>query len=290
MTQEDIEKILFRCGFFLKSLEIWDRCYSSILLSVQAYCPNLEKLVVQFDAWNGEQLASIFSNMKNLQHIKFDLGGRFNYLSTPYYFADELIKGISLINSLTHVEIDHRTNIKNSFFSLLNLENLKYLDVQQLDHVNDKFLFGLSINCKKLQDLNISGCKKVTNSGLEKLAKLEFLTNLRIKFLPHIKDTIFSEFRNLKNVSCVGCANVNDVSIHKLLKSSRNLERLYLRETPITVNTLLFANGFTRYRTNNIVLILIVNKSLYHLFKKMCKKPSKFINISYELHIEDFFF
>ncbi|XP_044006418.1 uncharacterized protein LOC122851305 [Aphidius gifuensis] len=204
MTQEDIEQILFRCGYFLKSLEIWDRCYSSILLSVQAYCPNLEKLVVQFDAWNGEQLASIFSNMKNLQHIKFDLGGRFNYLSTPYYFADELIKGISLINSLTHVEIDHH--------------------------------------------LNISGCKKVTNSGLEKLAKLEFLTNLRIKFLPHIKDTIFSEFRNLKNVSCVGCANVNDISIHKLLKSSRNLERLYLRETPITVNTLLFANGFTRYQ------------------------------------------
>lgn len=290
LTQGDIEQVLIRCGYFLTTLEIWDKCYSSVMLSIRENCPNLNKLIVQFDAWNSEHLVGAFSTMKNLQKIKFDLGGRFNYLSTPYYFADQLIREISLVKSLRHVEIDHRTNLKNSIDCLLNLRNLEYLDVQQLDQVDDKFLAGLSRCCKNIQDLNISGCKKVTDLGLCEIAKLKYLTNLRIKFIPHIKDTLLGEFKNLKNISCVGCGSINDISIKKLLQNSKNLERLYLRETSITVDTLVFANGLTRYRTNNIILNLFVNRSLINAFEKMKKKPSKFINISCELDMQDFFF
>lgn len=174
-----------------------------------------------------------------------------------------LISGLSSTNSLRSLKLDHCANLTKTDFELVcskipyieelsvaeyfpnlsgtaldaikQLGNLRKLDVNLNELVDDRLVILISTNCKKLEILDISGCrgtssmKGVTDVGIAAIAQNTNIIDLSMSYLDGVSDeALFSlaEAGKLKRLHCLGCPGITDNGSSRLISLCLELELL----------------------------------------------------------------
>ncbi|KAF7994336.1 hypothetical protein HCN44_003808 [Aphidius gifuensis] len=255
--QNDVEKIILRCGSKLTFLNINKLCESSIIYVIKKYCINLKNLILHLDNYDEQDFVNAFKHMANLQsiEIKFkDLVPKTLPISSP-----RLLQSVNKDNIeniiVSSFWIDSSRTIyypAPSFEKFGNLRFLKitacYLDKDSLEDIS---------KCKKLINLELIRCKISENnlfiSQLPNLKSLQliqsgcniddFLIDLRYesRYLEHLDIggttsvsskalSVLSKFRRLKYLDIGLVKNVDDNLIIKISNECKNLKYLNIRE------------------------------------------------------------
>ncbi|KAK0072281.1 hypothetical protein PV326_000220 [Microctonus aethiopoides] len=190
-------------------------------------------------------------NMKNLWKLEF----------TGFSFKADKLKLIVCNESITYL------SLKNCYFEkcinlIENFRGLKYLNLSNVDAVDDTFLIKLAANCTELEELNIENCTDVTNDGINAVFKLKKLTTLIINDLDEVTDTVLSKFVALKVLHCKNCNFVRDFGAIELLQNAPYLEEINLCGTSVSTSLLDIAHNVAISRANAIPLKIIVSSTL----------------------------
>ncbi|KAJ9598473.1 hypothetical protein L9F63_010842, partial [Diploptera punctata] len=149
------------------------------------------------------------------------------------------------------------------------LKDLIRLNLQLNPSVNDQVMETIAQNCKKLQELNITGCsvhswdnKTLTNVGVKCLALLPNLIELKMSYLACVTDESLEAIAskcNLRRLVCRGCPTFTDVGCTRILSSCNELQLFDFSGCDLVSNiTLQAALDAVKLRTNNIKLKLVV--------------------------------
>lgn len=134
------------------------------------------------------------------------------------------------------LQIPFCNGVKASSLNYLffNSPNLEVVDLSNCCQVNNRVIKCIISNCKKLRELNICGCKLVTDSAFytELFSPVEScMTNLRVLNIcgcSQIVDlqSIIKHTRDLEvlNISC--CRNITISTLEDILQSCANLKEL----------------------------------------------------------------
>ncbi|XP_044005671.1 F-box/LRR-repeat protein 2-like [Aphidius gifuensis] len=261
LTQSFLEKILLRCGVYLKELALSRVCNSSIFPIVGEHCKNLTRLEFVFDETSKkltkEEIIAISKNCKKLKHLeipccKVTSTDREERLSCPF-FLDDLSK----------------------------LQYLEYLDLSCIKILQDSTIIMIADKCEHLKYLNIEGPNKLTDIGFNALTSLENLQELTIDGNMTITNNFVKKFKGLRVLNCRGCPNLTDANIIQVIKNCPDLEQLDLSFSDnITLDAIIAADLATKNRINEIVLhIHISNWTLYEASKS--KIESQWLLVEY---------
>ncbi|KAF7997256.1 hypothetical protein HCN44_005533 [Aphidius gifuensis] len=208
LTQSYLQKILLRCGNYLKELSFSDVCDSSIMSIVGDHCKNLTTLECKFDdkslIYNADHIVQAFTQLDKLKCIKIVLND---------IIINKTINLLEIINSLPeeineiHILYKYWYDERAVLFTLKKFKNLQsltlhgfYVDVLILQeiaeattlahlniHLNDKQrefpLFDKLVNLEYI---------KIKSENEEDIEEREVSTK--------IVNTIFCKCKNLKHL------------------------------------------------------------------------------------------
>ncbi|GLG95629.1 uncharacterized protein GBIM_02572 [Gryllus bimaculatus] len=261
------------------------------LRSLFQKCPNLESVVLSHNnQLTGKCLAGFRS--EKLCELVLD---HCNNLRSRF-----LADGLRRMKKLTHLSVNSCINLTSSdiveileslpqlqylsigkYFPLLNstalrsLQHLKDLVSLNLQHnpaVTDSVVEVISLNCLKLEKLNITGCSVIqssspaehaslTNAGFRWLARLPQLVDLNMSYLAVVTDEALDAVADrgkLKRLECRGCPTFTDAGCMRVVALCGDLERFDFsgcdHVTNLTIETALEA---VKERTNNVKLTII---------------------------------
>lgn len=196
--------------------------------------PNLKTLILgedQLDPGDGSWLHIVADHCHNLHHLQCDLRDASN----------ETIAQLSRISHLRHVNLSctnclHDDNLEH--FAALG--NLEYLDltngcnisdmgvVAHLAHLRNLRVLALSYcdissislrhfsSMVLLQELHLTGCRKVGDNGLAAISSLSRMKTLSLGHCKHITDTgllHISSLRCLENLDIEKCVRITDAGM-----------------------------------------------------------------------------
>ncbi|KAF7992150.1 hypothetical protein HCN44_001475 [Aphidius gifuensis] len=176
---------------------------------------------------------------------------------------DEFIACISddMKKFITKIDLSKSQAISSkSLVEISSYNKLEILDISNVKNVNDKFITEVATNCKKLMNLYIESCYKISRSALNEIAELKNIRTLCLVDMKNVGDDLFNNLHLLQVLRCTWCPNVTDVGIMRVITNAPNLERLMICHTGITSKTLVYAADETKKRTNKIVLRLTADK------------------------------
>ncbi|XP_044001255.1 SCF E3 ubiquitin ligase complex F-box protein grrA-like [Aphidius gifuensis] len=246
LTQSYLEKILLRCGKYLKELSLSDVCDFSIMPFVGDHCKNLTSL----------ELSSIDDEL----------------LSSPC-----VLDKLSTLQCLEHLYLCYVVNLKDSTITAIanNCKNLKSLDVRGCTGLTETALVAFTNleNLEKLDNLkslDIGKCRAITKTGLDALTKLENLQRLDVSYLNTITDSFLIKLKGLKTLNCNVSKEFTDAGIIQFIKNNPDLEKICVRGIDnITTDMVIAADQATKNRTNGIVLHIICGPLLIEYSKSL---------------------
>ncbi|XP_044001514.1 uncharacterized protein LOC122847729 [Aphidius gifuensis] len=207
LTQSYLEKILLRCGKYLKELSLSDVCDSSIMPFVGDHCKNLTTLECKFDdnflIDNADHFVQAFTQLDKLKCINMLLN---------YTTKNKTIDLFEIINSLpeeiNEIHILNKcwwNDKRAALFTLKKFKNLQKLTLHGL--CLDKLILQEISEATTLVHLNIELYDKHIEFPLfDKLVNLEYI-EIEVetededkKVFTKVVNTIFCKCKNLKHL------------------------------------------------------------------------------------------
>lgn len=151
-------------------------------------------------------------------------------------FRDLLEKMCRKLPDFIELRLAHSIFLSDSIYLLSNFVHVERIDLCGVSQVTDNLLNDLSLNCKKINSLDISGCLNVTDQGIQKLTRLKSLEILGINNLPKISGLYFNYFTTLKKLYCQQCPGLTDNSVKMILDNSLEIKVLSAKSPLISKN------------------------------------------------------
>ncbi|XP_044001409.1 uncharacterized protein LOC122847662 [Aphidius gifuensis] len=235
LTQSYLEKILLRCGKYLKELYLSDIFDSRIMPFVGDHCKNLTTLECEFNdnflINNADHFVQAFTQLNKLKCIEMLLN---------HTTEIQVINLFQIINSLPEeiheIHILNRCwwpdNTRAVFFTLKKFKNLQKLT--WIGYYVDEFLLQEIAEATTLVHLKIQLYAITTEFPLfDKLVNLEYIQieiggrNLFKEVSTKALDTIFCKCKNLKHLDIASDFDLAKIPLEKW-KNLKNLEYLTL--------------------------------------------------------------
>ncbi|EFN77352.1 Putative RNA-binding protein EEED8.10 [Harpegnathos saltator] len=197
-------------------------------------------------------LSTALARLKNLECLK---------LLNCCHIGEKIMEAISdHCKSLTDLRICGRAGwLYNMNIQFTNLVNLRRLEITHFFALSNEQLINVALNCPQITHLDISGCDKVTDTGIIAIAGLSKLEYLYINFLTNITNHSLKNLVNLKIFECHSCPLITDHGVCKILVSSPQLQLLDLSQCcNITNATYEVAKRICDSRTNNVILKMFI--------------------------------
>ncbi|KAK7912269.1 F-box domain-containing protein [Apiospora marii] len=121
-----------------------------------------------------------------------------------------------------------------------NNPNLLALDISQDSKVNNEVskiteasIFAIAENCRKLQGLNVSGCKNISNESMIALAEsCKYIKRLKLNDCDQLNDSAILAFANncpnILEIDLHACSNIGNEPVTALLAKGQSLRELRL--------------------------------------------------------------
>ncbi|KAK8124040.1 SCF E3 ubiquitin ligase complex F-box protein grrA [Apiospora kogelbergensis] len=121
-----------------------------------------------------------------------------------------------------------------------NNPNLLALDISQDSKVNNEVskiteasIFAIADNCRKLQGLNVSGCKNISNESMIALAEsCKYIKRLKLNDCDQLNDSAILAFANncpnILEIDLHACSNIGNQPVTALLAKGQSLRELRL--------------------------------------------------------------
>ncbi|KAK6857794.1 hypothetical protein PG995_005493 [Apiospora arundinis] len=121
-----------------------------------------------------------------------------------------------------------------------NNPNLLALDISQDSKVNNEIskiteasIFAIADNCRKLQGLNVSGCKNISNESMIALAEnCRYIKRLKLNDCDQLNDSAILAFANncpnILEIDLHACSNIGNEPVTALLAKGQSLRELRL--------------------------------------------------------------
>lgn len=181
----------------------------------------------------------------------------------------------------------------NYFF--FNSPNLEIVDLSNCYQVNNRVIKCIISNCKKLRELNICGCKLVTDSAFytELFSPVEScMTNLRmlnIEGCSQIVDlqSIIKHTRDLEVLNISYCRNITISTLEDIIQSCTNLKELDISSCD-GINDNKYE--FNCYTSTNIEKMSISRSKLSGPTLEMIifsMENLKYLNLNYCVNVDD---
>ncbi|KAF7988610.1 hypothetical protein HCN44_001183 [Aphidius gifuensis] len=229
-------------------------------------------------------LSDIIKNLKNLSYLDIN-----NCYELPKYLIDYLNKLMNLeylnleniqdLNTKSVVAlVNNCRNLKtlkillsnnvsaNAFKKIRNLKKLEHLQLDCITKKNEKALVIIANECKNIKYLLISASSRATVASPVELGNLIKLETLILNNFNEVPPEIFKKLDRLKHLDFSLCKNVTDSVAAYVIDNCQNLTYLCCSETGISIDFLNYTVEKFKYRTNNNILIIHVDESLYEDF------------------------
>lgn len=154
---------------------------------------------------------------------------------TSVYVEDEILKtlqGAINLRSIDLTRIESHNVTRNGLINFFNFtKKLSVISICNCDVVDDYVLESISENCPYVTTLNLGGCNKITDNGLNSISRLKELKNLCISNT-QITDNGIIEFvktdisPNLKELKLDYCTLVTEKGLYAIAFHCTNLEIL----------------------------------------------------------------
>ncbi|XP_044001529.1 uncharacterized protein LOC122847744 [Aphidius gifuensis] len=269
MTQSYLEKILLRCGNYLKELSLSNVCNSSIMPFVGDHCKNLTILECKFDdnslINNADHFVQAFTQLDKLKSIKITV--IHNYTNKTINLSaiiDSLPEDINEIHLFAEPLSDRKQNIsmtlqrfKNlrkltsvglcldqmNFQEIEDMTTLVHLDIGLYDIYERFFLFNKLFNLEYI-DLTMGIDYDANNLSTEVLETIfHTCDNLKHLDLPRglydLDEISHDNWINFQNLEYLGiyCDIMPDLA-NTIVENCRNLKHLKIKSQN-TINTAL---------------------------------------------------
>ncbi|KAK8045790.1 F-box domain-containing protein [Apiospora saccharicola] len=121
-----------------------------------------------------------------------------------------------------------------------NNPNLLALDISQDSKINNEVskiteasIFAIAENCRRLQGLNVSGCKNISNESMVALAEsCKYIKRLKLNDCDQLNDSAILAFANncpnILEIDLHACSNIGNEPITALLAKGQSLRELRL--------------------------------------------------------------
>lgn len=91
---------------------------------------------------------------------------------TPWLNDEELIRLLERFRDLTTLVLQESLNLRTpSWTAVTSLKKLISLDLSQIKPLRDEDLYLLALNLPALENLSLSGCKKITSASIQELIR-----------------------------------------------------------------------------------------------------------------------
>lgn len=279
MEQPQVELVLSKCGKNLKELRLGSVCDSSILPVIKKYCHKLVTLSIEIEFRRQIDFVEFCSDMRRLKNLKFFTS--FWLHNSKIDVEEFVIDSIPKKHKILSIDFSH-CRFRSGIKSITNFANLKLLNIAYVDAVDDWILKILAENSVEIIDLNVEGCKRITNTGLDWLSSMKKLEKLNISFNNNITDELFIKFISLKNLSCGGCKNITNDGISNLLKNliPSGFKYLEIYQTSVDAFLLIYAYQLIANLNPNCSLNIVASGSLFNdYYAAIEKEPCKTDNL-----------
>lgn len=204
-------------------------------------CPNLSGLDLSATELESPFLNSIPGNLRELNV------GRCQWLTDENFFNLNRV-----CPNLQQLDLSQDTQLTyKAFGSLKKFGSLKSLTLSYCHQIGDEELALVLESCPGLIELNISGCKKLTESALlnttTSLPRLITLSAERTGINDRVLNEIGNKLIFLEKLDLTHCLNITDRGVGDLLRKTKSLKELNLRECRLSSDTLkLFKDQFPK--------------------------------------------
>ncbi|XP_044005672.1 F-box/LRR-repeat protein 2-like [Aphidius gifuensis] len=258
LTQSFVEKILLRCGAYLKEFTLTEVCNSSMIISIVGErCKNLTKLEFVFDGTSRN-----LNKYKNLQS-----------LTIRFCNLDNIIQDISKKSTLRYLDIRDSWALKKSwiFNDLVNLEHIDLLGCCTIKEQNiSDVISSMIYTCKNLKHLEFPSNYTTPEP------KISLENWLNLKNLVYLSTWKITEDLAIKLVNY--CKKLKDLKIKVQsgtgaiikLTELRNLECLKMHYQKLTKEEIIaisnnYLSGIEILQDSTIILIADKCKHLKYL-------------------------
>ncbi|XP_044005674.1 F-box/LRR-repeat protein 2-like [Aphidius gifuensis] len=243
LTQSFVEKVLLRCGVYLKELALSKVCNSSMIIPIVGErCKNLTKLEFVFD-----------ETLRNLNKYK-----KLQRLTIRFCNLDNIIQDISKKSTLVYLDIRGCWALEKPwiFNDLVNLEHIDLLDCWMIEEQSISNVFPSIIGtCKNLKHLEYTCDYKTSEpeiplknwSNVHNLVYLstcwKITEDFAIKIVNHCKklkdftirvkseDAAIIKLTELENLECLKLHN-QELTKEEIIAISNNCKKLEHLEIP----------------------------------------------------------
>ncbi|KAL3266556.1 hypothetical protein HHI36_010723 [Cryptolaemus montrouzieri] len=187
----------------------------------------LKRLTISSYFWKKLDFKKTFHSVVHAEVKKIDL--------TSVYVDDELLRVLEICKGLETVHLlrigTHNIS-KTGIMSFLKcLSQLQFLQVRNCDVVDDTVLECISENCRKLSALDIGGCTKVSDNGINCLKKIKGIRCLTLSKTQITNDGLINFIQGangaiLRELKIDNCKNISEQGLLAITKYCPNLEIL----------------------------------------------------------------
>ena len=218
---------------------------NSILADVCVNCGNLTDLVAN-EAVVGESISSVLQNCTKLERMSLQ---QCSGLQTDYFngftcgklinvdlsgvATVELLSALAIMcPNLTHLTLNESIGLTAIGSAASSFPNLVYLAARKCSLLTDASITHFFARSKKLTEVYLSYCHRLTDASFQCLA--ENCPMLEIVYMSQciITDQSFralSKCTHLKELWCVGCAQITDAGLLAIADRCVNLQSINLR-------------------------------------------------------------
>ncbi|KAK9876635.1 hypothetical protein WA026_014014 [Henosepilachna vigintioctopunctata] len=187
----------------------------------------LKRITISSCFWKWLDFKNTFSMMVHACVKHIDL--------TSVYVDDELLQVLEICKGLQKVYLSRVGTQNFTRSGLLNLlkclPKLQFLQLRNCNVVDDVVLECLSENCLNLSALDLGGCTKITDKGMNYLNKLNKIQCLTISKTQVTNEGLISFVKRpccaiLKELKLDNCIHITEIGLLAVTKHCPNLEIL----------------------------------------------------------------
>ncbi|XP_044014047.1 uncharacterized protein LOC122856445 [Aphidius gifuensis] len=219
-----LKSLLYKCGRYLRELDLSIYGYCNILPVINEYCQNLVKLRIRIHKIDNAKLDNAFSNLSKLEVLKIILHGCFDDICS--------IVSLTLINSLLNVA-DTLTDL-----SISNWPAILY----GLPHFPGEMIYVIP---------QLKALRKFSAAGIECPSRLiDYL-----KFINNSKTVTCISDDTCFTIKIEYCNKITDESAIKVLENSPDMIEYCVRNTGITYKFIEKAAEISRNREIELTIV-----------------------------------
>lgn len=224
-------------------------------------------------------LGRIATHCKNLEDL--DLGGCTKITNMGLFFISLGLKKIMRLNlrscrQVSDVGIGHLAGINNP--SSHGSKAIQELGLQDCQKLTDESLRHISQGLTEIENINLSFCVSITDTGLKSLSRLCHLKDLNLRSCDNVSDIGLGFLteeggHSLQSLDVSFCANVSDTGLRHISSGMPKLQCLHMTTCAISDSGLIkLAEKLTALKELNIGQCLAVtDKGLLALTEKLAK-------------------